>query len=221
MSGVSVQFTVADNGASAALRTIRERTKDGTAEKLISTVVRDHTMRHLTDLNGSRTRGNGKGFYEQAASKTQAFSQPGYVLVSVKHQGLAQRFYGGRISPTIKKCLAFPVGDSAAQSAGRTNELSGGTNLRAIFFQKTTAHAQLVGALVATGPKIAVGVYSSGKRKGATKYAPAKAGAILFLLAAWVEQDPDPTVMPSEFNYKIVIEKSLVKIAAALVGGKN
>ena len=211
---------VIDN-ATPALRAIRERTRSGVAEKLVATACRDHTMRHLTDLNGSRTRGNGKGFYEQAASKVQAFSQPGYVLVSVKHQGLAQRFYGGRIAPTIKKCLAFPVGDSPAASAGRTNELAGNFGsggLRAIFFQKTTAHAQLVGALIATSDRVATGVYSTGKRKGSTKYAPVKAGAIQFLLAAWVQQNPDDTVMPSAENYKVVVEKKFDQIARSLMG---
>lgn len=216
MSGTT-QTMVIDN-ATPALRAIRERTRSGVAEKLVATACRDHTMRHLTDLNGSRTRGGGKGFYEQAASKVQSFSQPGYVLVSVKHQGLAQRFYGGRIEPTVRKCLAFPVGDSPAASAGRTNELSGGTNLRAIFFQKTTAHAQLVGALISTSDRVATGVYSTGKRKGETKYAIANSGTILFLLAAWVDQNPDPTVMPSAYNYKVVVNKKAEQIARALLG---
>ena len=235
MSGVTIQVQFKDAALQDWFVRARKVLTGGKVENIIGTVCHDKTMRHLSDLNYSRTRGGGKGFYEQAASKVQLFSKPGYVMVTTEHQGLAQRYWGGRIEPRNKRCLAFPVGDSPTRSAGRTNQLAGKNawgesaagGLRAIFFKpRITAHSEIFGALVpaqAHDMRVAVGVFSSGKRKDQTKYAPvvlSKTGKlpILFLLARWVEQDADPSVMPSEAVYAEFIKISLRRIVPILEG---
>ena len=218
MSGVAIQVDVRDHGVQALLERCRSLLRGGSVEQVTGTACRDLTMRHLMELNARRHRGNSYGYYEQAASKVSYTSEPGAVMVSVKHQGLAQRYYGGRIDPVNKNCLAFPVGDSPASSAGHTNELSGGSDLRAIFFKpKVTAHSEIFGALVANSDRVAVGVVSGkGKNAGKTKYATTQTGNILFLLARWVNQDADSTVMPSSKLYLETLRISLRRIAKIL-----
>ena len=221
MSGVTVQVQFKDAALQDWFVRSRKVLTGGKVENIVGTACIGVTMRHLSDLNGSRSRGAGKGFYEQAASKVRMYSEPGYVLVTTEHQGLAQRYWGGRIEPRTAKCLAFPVGDSAARSAGRTKQLSGGGgSLRMILFKpKISAHSEIFGALVANENRVAVGVFSGkGKNAGKTKYAKAKSGDIMFLLARWVQQDADPSVMPSEEVYAKSIEISLRRIVPILEG---
>lgn len=220
MSGVAIQIDLRDNGVQALFDRCRQVLKGGNVERVVGGSCKDLTMRHLSQLNARRHRGSGFGFYEAAAGKVQVRSELGIIWLSVAHQGLAQRFYGGRIEPVLKKCLAFPVSDSPASSAGRTNELSSGNGLRAIFFKpKVSAHSEIFGALVSTSNRVATGVISGkGKNAGKTKYAKTVKDSILFLLARWVQQDPDETVMPRPENYRETVRISLQRIVDALGG---
>ena len=135
------------------------------------------------------------GFYARAANAVQQPQLEGTdeVSVSIDHQGLAQRLFGGDIVPTGKQWLTIPARtESYGRSAGEFS------NLRFILFPSTGS-----AALVADSEHIVEGEGFRDKLPGGTKRAGKKTikhseELVYFWLVKQVHQQADPTVLPRE-----------------------
>jgi len=139
---------------------------------------------HLFDVDkrpGSRHGGKRTHFYAKAARSTNYREVSNGVIVAINHTGIAQRFFGGTIEPTSGSYLTIPAAPEAY--GRRAREFN---NLEVAFGQDGPY------ALIerrATQLKYTKKGVAKGKESG---------GKIMFWLVGSVEQDPDPSVLPTE-----------------------
>ena len=146
-------------------------------------VVKQHFSDLASDAQHHRTAtrlgANRTGFYLDAADKTQdPHLEEGGVSVSVKKRGIAQRLFGGTITPTTKKWLTIPA--TAEAYGKRAPEIEG---LKFVLFGPGKA------ALVMPGAKITQP--STGKTTELQ-------GKVYFWLVKSVTQAADPSVIPTD-----------------------
>lgn len=118
------------------------------------------------------------GLYEEAARGTQQPQlEPSGVSISINQVAIAQRYFGGRITPVNAKFLAIPARTETYGKRPRQFK-----NLRPIIF------ASGAGALVERDASI-----SRGRGKGSEI-----GGGVYFWLVKSVTQPADPSVLPTE-----------------------
>jgi hypothetical protein len=123
------------------------------------------------------------GFYEEAAGKVQSFQiESGAVSVSVEHEGLAQRYFGGDIHAKEGGFLTIPA--RAETYCHRAREFE---NLQLVIFAGGES-----GMLVAKDG----GAKHLGRGKRTLPTMDAQGSDVFFWLVRSVHQEPDPTVLP-------------------------
>lgn len=159
--------------------------------------VRLLLMDYLGGLDSSRPNavgGRRTHFYAQAARGITYDVTPDGAEVAIHQEGIAQRFYGGKIEPVNSKYLTIPVDPEAyGRRAGEFDNLtvqwgrSKGGKARPMFLTETPEDKK-------------------------TK------GRIMYYLAESVEQDPDPTVLPDD---DLVMQSAVASISRYLLSKRG
>jgi hypothetical protein len=180
---------IAFNVNSEELAVLQRRATDagiaGQAAKVGGRAVAGFLRDYLFNLDAERPNkmgGDRTHFYADAARSVQVPEvSGGTASVSINHVGLAQRLLGGPIKPVVATLLAEPARAEAYGKAPREFD--------DLEFVPTRNGGMLVQAL-----QIQI---TRGKRKG--DYSTTTVGALaMYWLVPEVDQDADPTVLPSE-----------------------
>lgn len=150
---------------------------------------------HLFALNQERPNrlgGPRTNFYAQAARGTSWRQLGDAVVVSIASVGIRQRYYGGTIKPKVRRYLTIPaVAEAYGKRASEFPELkfalvpdprSG--RLRPALVRKDASEVTLIDTRTVRGRTKVF------KREGQ--------GRVLFWLVRQVQQQPDPSVLPSQ-----------------------
>ena len=126
---------------------------------------------HLYALDRQRHRSHVSAhFYGRAARATSHRVTPDGAEVRVEHEGLAQRYFGGRIVPRTKRALTIPIDPRAdGRRAGEFPDL---------FLWKD--------------PDTGKAFLARGTGRGANQ-----GFSLYYALVASVDQAPDPSVLPT------------------------
>ena len=156
--------------------------------------VQDHLRRQDSSrpnqLGGVRTH-----FYGDAAQATFFAVANDGATVTVAQQGFRQRVEGGTIRPVRTKWLAIPA---RAEAYGkRPGEFSG-----QLDFVPVRADLAL---LVARDGTRGTRLTTNAKGKRVRKTGNVEAGLVMYWLKKEVNQAPDPTLVPTEARFKVVI----------------
>lgn len=153
--------------------------------------VRIELIEHFTELEqdsvhhrtAARLLAAPTGFYADAARSVQApVVQGENVSIAINKEGLAQRYFGGPIEAKRSKWLTIPaIAQAYGKRAGAFH------NLRFVYFRSDLA------ALVER-----LSTLVKRDRKGIFRPIASTLGAVFFWLKPSVNQDPDPTVLPSD-----------------------
>lgn len=174
---------------------------------------------HFLALNASRHSGYSTvGFYAQAADQTGYIREDGGGTVFVMKRGIRQRLLGGRIKPKGHPYLAIPnsFSPTISDTYGKSPVEFG--NLRVLFGrQKDTGRIGPIGLVADEGGavkqhhvKTELGFYAGGRPGKRVRYkvhpeaepftrkkTRSSEGEVLFWLKRYVDQRPDPSVIPS------------------------
>ena len=179
---ISVKLTLEDLGASALLRSILSPAFIRGANEVAGRAGANAVQAHLRDqdktpnaLGGRRTH-----FYSLAAMAVQHTVDDDGALISVAHLGLAQRYFGGVITPVNTDYLAIPA---TAAAHGRRPRDSDNPEL-APFYRRKNGKAKVIGLADQVR-------YSKRGRAYGT-------GEVWYWLVKSVTQQPDPDVLPTE-----------------------
>jgi len=169
MSGISIQIR---DSATPALQKLRAEYCTRGAQKVMARAGTNLVQQHLRGLD--RTRRNELGgkrshFYSSAARGTNYLLAEDGIHVQISSIGIAQRYFGGTITPVKGKFLTIPADPRAY--GRRAREFP---DLYARFPKK---HGTGVGYLYIAGPKRQL--------------------TILYWLVKSVTQRPDPGVLPA------------------------
>lgn len=167
-----------------SIRDTATHSVDGLAELITSpqalsaggVSLRDSIIRNFGKLGpNKRFPDRSTGFWGRAALSTTAPSVgTSSVTISITQIGVRQRYLGGRITPIAGNYLTIPAqADAYGKKAREIGDLS-------VAFMGKTSSGQPLLALVRGNPRI------SGKRD------------VMFWLVTEVDQNPDPSVLPTE-----------------------
>lgn len=131
---------------------------------------------HFRALEAERHRSGGTNFYGQAATSTKGEATKRGVTVSINKIGIAQRFFGGIIRPRKAKALAIPMHPDAY--GRRAGDPGWGDSLDFVPSSKAPGSGS-IGILV--------------RKQQAEDF-----GTVMYVLRGFVQQDPDPSVLPSD-----------------------
>lgn len=143
---------------------------------------------HLFDLD--KTRANSLGgkrthFYASAARATHFKEVTDGVEISVSHVGFAQRYFGGVIRPVNSKYLAIPARTEAYGKSPREFD-----DLEPAFGRR--------GIIGLAEKRRTAGEGGRGEGGRFLRAGTTIGGGIMFWLVDEVDQDADPTVIPTE-----------------------
>ena len=166
-----LRVNIDDERVSGEVRTLAQRHSGRRAHAAMAAGVAVAVQEHLRKKNQepNKLRAPKTNFYSQARDATFFEADALRGTVYIAKDGIRQRFYGGPIVPVKAKALTIPVHPAAH---GRTASEFGG-ELRFVAINRGNA----VGLLV----------------RGEDSAAP-----VLFVLVKRVEQQPDPSVLPSD-----------------------
>lgn len=191
---IAISFEVQDTGTKI-LRTVSQAIQPARIGPIIGRSANNTIREHLFGVNASRPNklgGKRTNYYAQAARATQFQMQGDAVIVSINQIGIAQRYFGGKITPKTAKFLAIPA--SPIAHGKRPREFAGLVVLWSIKTHQPFALA--VGARA----------YADGKR---VKNISNKEGEILFWLKKSVTQAPDKTVLPYDEQIDARIDRDV------------
>ena len=156
-------------------------------------VIRKHLFKldrdRPNELGGRRTH-----FYGRAARSTNFSSDKKGVNLSINHQGMAQRFFGGRIKAVNSKFLTIPANRKAhGRRAKEFDDLE-------VAFGKSGPVA-LVQRRQTTLRKTKKGKFVKGKQTG---------GKVFYWLKESVNQKADPSVIPTLLKLTDGIEQRVL-----------
>jgi len=197
MSGLAFTVQVADT-TSAQLSQVTEAFGSGRVNAWLTQDLIELTKSHLVALAGARHRSAAPvNFYGRASSAVSGVANALGITISIRHQGLAQRFFGGTINPVTGKYLAIPAREEACGVRPRQYP----ENLVPLY---SRAQRRVIALVQAEDTER---VITKGKNKGQLTRAPKdKAaahglGAVVYWLVRSVTQQPDPSVLPTESAY--------------------
>ena len=196
MSGIAFTVDIRDS-LTPRFKQVREQFGPDRLNRWLATDLVNLTRSHLVALAGARHRGDApRNFYARASSAVSAESNVAGITISIRHQGIAQRFFGGTINAKPGKALAIPA---RSEAVGRSPLTFGPGELRMVWPKgRQTGWLEQVGNIL------------TGKGRHDRRDIKSTAGAaktILYWLVRSVTQNPDPTVIPTEsaFNGAIAI----------------
>lgn len=155
--------------------------------ELIADAAEENVREHLRGLN---TRSPNTNFYGKAARAVSSKSDDKEAVVTISHRGFAQRYYGGRILPKNVKHLALPTEHVPVVNFVRLAPRDAGP----LAFIPRLGGPNVTAGYLVEGEEKRI---TRGKNKGKKRIAPKKGGKMMYVLRGWVDQDPDPTVLPS------------------------
>lgn len=168
----------------------------GALGKVLGRATANELKKHFRELNSKRPNklgGKRSHFYNAVAASVQnPVSVSGGISVAISHPHIAQRLFGGTISPRKKKALAIPVHASAYGVYAR---IYPGT-LAFIPLRKGNTKGVLVEGEEKT------------TRKGGKRIVPKPGGAIIYVLKGAVTQRPDPSVLPKPARIAAALTRS-------------
>lgn len=170
---------------SPMLANLRRGLEPGNIAKPIGQGVAALFKAHFTALNTARANtlgGQRTNFYRRAANATRWEQTGDGVTIVVEQQGIAQRYFGGKIAAKPGKALTIPADPEAyGKRAGEFNDL------KLVVFARS-GRAALVKAM-ATNIRLG--------KKG-VKAVSSQRERVMYWLVKSVTQEKDPTVIPTE-----------------------
>jgi hypothetical protein len=161
----------------------------GALGKVLGRAAANELRKHFRELNSKRPNklgGKRSNFYSRVAESVQnPQAVAGGITVAISHPHIAQRLYGGPITPRKRKALAIPAHASAYGVYAR---IYPGT-LAFIPLRR----GQTKGVLVEGQER----TITRGKNKGGKRIVPKPGGAIIYVLRGAVTQRADPSVLPT------------------------
>ena len=204
-----VDIKVISDTASPALAELLAKYTPARAAARVGPPLQKLFMTHLAALGGNSRGWPSTRFYEKFARNVRWLPMANGVTIAIlpavvngRTVGLAQRVYGGTITPQTAKALAIPI---SPVSYGRVP-----SDFTGLFLLKTPKGAYLVqsGEQIFEQTGRTVGLRKGGGNAGRR----IRASLIfLFKLVASVTQDPDPDVLPTQTE---INETALAALAA-------
>ena len=204
-----IDIKVISDTASPALAELLAKYTPARAAARVGPPLQKLFMTHLAALGGNSRGWPSTRFYEKFARNVRWLPMANGVTIAIlpavvngRTVGLAQRVYGGTITPQTAKALAIPI---SPVSYGRVP-----SDFTGLFLLKTPKGAYLVqrGEEVSEKSGRTVGLRKGGGNAGRRIRASLN---FLFKLVASVTQDPDPDVLPSQQE---INETALAALAA-------
>lgn len=144
------------------------------------------TRAHLFKLDGERgnkSGGSRSHFYAAAARSVHSSIESRGVAIIISKTGIAQRLFGGKIKPVKGRFLAIPNRTTPEAYGRRPREFD---NLEVLYGKNGP---------FALAERAATHLQAAAKGSAKGRRVPRK---IFFWLVDEVEQDPDPSVLPSD-----------------------
>ena len=196
MSGAVDIKVVSDTASPALAELLAKYTPKQVADR-VGPALSELFRIHLADLGKNKRGWPTTGFYQKFSDNVRWLPMANGVTIAIlpavvqgRYVGLAQRVYGGTITPVTAKALAIPI---SPVSYGRVP-----SDFPGLFLLKTPKGAYLV----QRGEQISekTGRLKSGfKREGRYEKRRIRASLnFLFKLVASVTQEADPDVLPSQ-----------------------
>jgi hypothetical protein len=206
---VAISITFNDEALPALEKKMAALTPARLAGKLGPACARI-TEEHLAALGPNAKGWPTTRFYEKFARNVRWFPDDDGVTVAIlpaivngRQVGLAQRYFGGTITPKTAKALAIPI---SPVSYGKVP-----SDFQKLFLLKTGKGAYLVQAGESINPagRVVKGAFPGARRSEARRRGAAL--NFLFKLVASVTQSGDPTVLPTDEEYLEVISRKLAE----------
>ena len=204
-----IDIKVISDTASPALAELLAKYTPARAAARVGPPLQKLFMTHLAALGGNSRGWPTTRFYEKFARNVRWLPMANGVTIAIlpavvngRTVGLAQRVYGGTITPQTAKALAIPI---SPVSYGRVP-----SDFTGLFLLKTPKGAYLVqsGEQISEQTGRTVGLRKGGGNAGRRIRASLN---FLFKLVASVTQDPDPDVLPTQTE---INETALAALAA-------
>jgi hypothetical protein len=187
------------------------------AAKVCGPRLREVTRDHLKKNPRNRRGWPSTGFWEDAARATSwevigdVASRSHAVLIRVNKLGVPQRVRGGTIRPVRRKFLTIPI---ASQAYGKTvDDFPGSflitTRKGAYIVQYGQSFRTTTGTI--NGKRVKFQVFSGSK----------PTLEFLFKLVASVTQQPNPSLVPSAFDYTVTARAALTEYFREIQAAKN
>lgn len=147
---------------------------------LTAKIAQRVTQDHFRTLAQSRHRGGGEDWYGRAAGSTTGRVQGSNIVVSIAHEGIGLRRFGGTVRPGAgKKYLAIPDDDNAQAQRRSPRDIDG------LHFRP---HRDKHG--------------DAGRLCDVT-------GRVFYWLTSKTDPDPDPSVLPTDGDFSDAIVPEL------------
>jgi len=203
---VSVTIDVVGNTADEALNALREQLTPRRMAAAVGPALARQVQRHLAGLGTNKRGWPSTRFWARAARATSWQRVPEGAVVSVNQIGVRQRFQGGIIKPVNARALTIPISPVAY---GKTASEFPGS-----FLLKTKKGT----FIVQPGEEVSEKTSRMTKRtKGAGGNASRRIRAalnFLFVLKGQVNQEADPSVLPSRES---MMETAKTALRGALI----
>lgn len=184
---LSVDVKYEDSGAAAMLARLRSLPRErGELHQAMAAGLEGKVRSHLQGIN---TRSPHTGFYGKAARSVESSADSDAGLVRVPHRGAALRFYGGRVQMK-DRLLALPTKEVPVRGGERMRP---GEMTDLAFVPNRKGGVSVTRGFLFEGERFTP---QSGKHKGQARLRRKPGGKLLFVLRAWTDHEPDPTVLP-------------------------
>jgi hypothetical protein len=182
---VNIDDAAARAGIAAVIRACEERTALNHA---MAEAVKEQAVDHLNALN---SRSLNTSFYGRAAQSAETKVNSDEAVIRFTHQGLALRYFGGRVVPKNVENLAIPT--SAVPVVGQEGR------------QKPRQAGILAWIPNRKGTPGTTGYLVEGieinKKKGGTRIIRKPGGQLMYVLRSWTDHNKDESVLPSIENF--------------------
>lgn len=212
MTTLAIKVDVTRDTATPSLAALREGIKPARLARPAGQAAVTLFKRHFGQLAAARHRPVAPtNFYAGAARATSYQPAADGVVVSVNHQGIAQRYFGGTIDAKPGSALTIPVNEKAY--GRRARELS---NLRLVLLgprgHKTAVLAAIGGTAVLRGRTTA-----TRRPRGSVRADRLDALTVMYVLVQSVTQKPDPSVLPTNAEIGAAVSTALGDYVQAII----
>ena len=185
---IKLTLDVSDAATPALKQILADIKPGGPLGQVMGRALADTLKKHFRERNKTPNKLGGKrqNFWTAVSAGVQnPVVSEGGVSVTVSHPHIAHKVTGGRIVPTKQKALAIPVNAKAYGVLAR--------DMPGLAFIPARGGPQVnVGYLV----EGEIRKILRGKNKGKDTIRPKQGGAMMYVLRAWVDQQPDPRALP-------------------------